>query len=67
MKLKKHYQKTNQTTQNSVKQVAEEIIYQSLVEWEERHADTINQTTQKIVNRLIEVYRKKTFKIDRSI
>ena len=43
---------------NEIKQIADEIIYQSLVEYEERHYETINQTTQKIVNSLIEVYRK---------
>mgnify|MGYP003291752937 CR=1 FL=1 len=50
-----------------IKEIAEEIIYQSLVEWEERHADTINQTTQKIVNRLIDVYRKKVFEQKKTI
>lgn len=50
-----------------IKEITDEIIYQSLVEWEERHTDTINQTTQKIVNRLIDIYRKKVWKIDRSI
>ena len=52
---------------NEIKEIADEIIYQSLVEWEERHFDTINQTTQKIVNRLIDIYRKKVWKIDRKI
>ena len=53
-------------TATKIKEIAEEIIYQSLIEWEERHADTTNQTTQKIVNRLIEVYRKKVFKQKKS-
>lgn len=46
-------------TIKQIKKIADDIIYQSLIEWEERHADTINQTTQKIVNTLIDVYRKK--------
>ena len=52
---------------NQIKQIADEIIYQSLVEYEKRHYETINQTTQKIVNSLIEVYRKKVYEIDRTI
>ena len=50
-----------------LKQVANDIIYQSLIEWEGRHADAINQTTQKIVNSLIEAYRKKVNKAARTI
>ena len=48
---------------NEIKEIADKIIFQSLVEWEERHTDTINQTTQKIVNRLINMYRKKFGKL----